>query len=78
MLAAVMVKALPAEARTSGAALSFRDVPSGAPYARAVEVLSASGIIRGDGGLFRPDAPLKRSELAVMTAMMADRSLRAD
>ena len=77
-LAAVMVKALPAEARTSGAALSFRDVPSGAPYARAVEVLSASGIIRGDGGLFRPDAPLKRSELAVMTAMMADRSLRAD
>lgn len=45
---------------------TFRDVPAGAYYTNAVEWAAAQGLTRGTGGgLFRPDAPVTREQLAV-------------
>jgi len=46
----------------------FSDVPAGAWYAQAVELLATDGIIMGDNGVFNPDAPITRAEFAAIIA----------
>lgn len=51
---------------------TFRDVPSSAYYANAVEWAAAMGLTSGTGsGLFLPDAPVTREQLAVFLSQYA-------
>lgn len=45
---------------------SFSDVSDSAWYAEAVRDAAALGLVEGDDGMFRPDAPITREELAVI------------
>mgnify|MGYP003815068801 CR=1 FL=1 len=58
--------ALADETAASASAASFTDVPAGSPYETAVNWAAASGIVKGSGGLFRPDDPVSREEFAVI------------
>ncbi|TBL81143.1 alpha/beta fold hydrolase [Paenibacillus thalictri] len=42
----------------------FTDVPESSPYAVAVNALKEKEVVQGDGGLFSPDAPLTREQMA--------------
>ncbi len=75
-LAILLSRALPEEALSAGTAAVFRDVPAGSRYAAAVKRLSASGVILGENGAFKPDSTLQRAEMIQILARMADRSLR--
>ena len=74
--ARLMSRALPEDALSAGTARAFQDVPAGSGYAAAVRRLSASGVILGENGYFKPDSTLQRAEMAQVLARMADRSLR--
>jgi chitodextrinase len=45
---------------------SFTDVSPDSWYYSVVEMASATGLIKGDAGLFRPNDPVTRQEMAVM------------
>lgn len=63
----VSVQPLPAELETS-----FRDVPADAWYHRYVALAEERGIVRGyPGGLFLPNAPIRRVENTVMVVRAA-------
>ncbi len=48
---------------------TFNDVPIGHPFFQFVEALAASGITAGCGtGIYCPDAPLTRGQMAVFLA----------
>ena len=50
-------------------AATFPDVPTNHPFFQFVEALSASGITAGCGtGIYCPDAPLTRGQMAVFLA----------
>ncbi|MNI57221.1 Endo-1,4-beta-xylanase A precursor [compost metagenome] len=50
----------------NGRVHSFRDVSDSAWYAEAVRDAAAFGLVEGEDGRFRPDAPITREELAVI------------
>ena len=53
----------------AAAVATFADVPSNHPFFQFVEALSASGITAGCGtGIYCPDAPLTRGQMAVFLA----------
>ena len=60
-LAAIISKILDGEMATA----SFSDVSEGAWYYEAVTKVNALGIMKGDGGSFRPEDYVKREEIAV-------------
>ncbi len=50
---------------------AFLDVPSGAWYAEAVNALASLNIVQGvGGGLYLPDAPITRGELALLASRL--------
>lgn len=54
---------------------SFADVPAGHPYYAAISAAGACGLFSGDAdGNFNPDAPLLRSEAAVVFNKLTGRS----
>ncbi len=73
--ARLMDRALPQKARTDSVlGVSFSDVSKARyPY---IYALAKTGVLRGDGGTFRPLSPITRAEAACVLARMADRSLR--
>ena len=73
--ARLMDRALPQKARTDSVlGVSFSDASNAQyPY---IYALAKTGILRGDGGTFRPLSPITRAEAACVLARMADRSLR--
>ncbi len=81
--ALIMANALPEEALeaintvTDGA---IPDVAADAEYAEAVYALYRAGIMIGndEAGTFAPDSEIKRSEVAAITARMADAELRKE
>ncbi len=60
--ASMLVRAL-ALPKVSGDA-GFQDVQAEAWYAQDVAAVAAAGLMQGDGGLFRPEAPITREEMA--------------
>lgn len=72
----LMSRALPDSALTPGEPIVFSDVPPASDYAGAVRRMTATGVILGADGLFRPDSTLTRAEMAQIVARMADRDLR--
>ena len=63
--AVMLSKAFHMDQFTGGIVLPFRDVSPNAWYAPAVGALTRTHVTRGETGLFFPQAPLTRSELAV-------------
>jgi hypothetical protein len=54
------------QASPAPATASFTDVPTSHPFFQFIEALVASGITAGcGGGLYCPDAPLTRGQMAV-------------
>ena len=51
---------------------TFSDVKSNNWFYKEVETLYNIGILEGDGGRFRPNAPITRAELAVIAARFTD------
>ncbi len=72
----LMSRALPDSALTPGDPIAFPDVPPASSFAGAVRRMTATGVILGSNGLFRPDSTLTRAEMAQIVARMADRDLR--
>lgn len=59
----------------SGAAVRFRDVPTGSWYAGSSALLSGLGVLSGyPGGAFRPEAAITREEMAAMISRLMDRT----
>ncbi len=59
---------------SSGSARFFRDVPSNAYYAQAVNILSALGVVNGTGNnYFQPNTSISRQD----AALMVQRTLQA-
>lgn len=63
MLAADPARALLVEGSATPA---FRDVPPGAWSFAVVETAARHGLVKGSDGLFRPDDPVTREEMAAM------------
>ena len=70
--AKLLAAALRLEAAPSGQA-PFADVPAGAWYADAVKAAAAAGLVEGDRGYFRPNAPLTREQMTVMLVRAIER-----
>jgi len=65
-LAALLVRALGLKPERKITIVPFNDVPPTAWYAAEVETAALAGLVKGDNGLFRPEDPITRQELAVM------------
>ncbi len=80
VISAVIALALSASTfATVSFAKSFTDVASTAPYAEAVDVLSALGIIDGyEDGSFQPEKTIKRSEAAKIIVAMNNKLATAE
>ncbi|MCQ2455994.1 MAG: S-layer homology domain-containing protein [Clostridia bacterium] len=62
---------VPASAISVSGSAGFLDVKSGAWYENAVYTADRAGLMFGSFGLFRPNAEMKRSELATVLARMS-------
>ena len=59
-------------------ARAYSDVPADAPPAAAIGEMTTLGILRGyESGLFGPDDPVTRSQIAILLKRLRDRDLRA-
>ncbi|MCY9659979.1 S-layer homology domain-containing protein [Paenibacillus anseongense] len=66
---ALLVRGLGLSAKENGGGAHFADVPASAWYASTVDAAVASGLVSGVGaGLFAPNAPITREEMAVVIA----------
>lgn len=65
-IAALLVRALGLKPERQITLRMFEDVPPTAWYRAEVETAAMAGLVKGDQGLFRPDDPVTRQELAVM------------
>ncbi|MDR1536807.1 MAG: S-layer homology domain-containing protein [Clostridiales bacterium] len=52
--------------RDGSSASNYKDVPDGSPLLSVIKRATAAGIIAGYEGLFRPDDPITREEVAIM------------
>ncbi|MBA2938927.1 S-layer homology domain-containing protein [Paenibacillus sp. CGMCC 1.16610] len=66
---ALLVRGLGLSVKENGGGIHFADVPASAWYASTVDAAVASGLVSGVGaGLFAPNAPITREEMAVVIA----------
>ncbi len=71
-IALLLSSLLAVSAAPSAFALDYTDVPEGTELREAVEDLEALGIVNGyPDGSYRPEAPVTRAEVAVMTFKMS-------